>query len=95
MSPLDYIFWDLVKTKVRQGRAGEPFSSEEELKMKIKAGWKDYATDLKPLWKAIERFVPRLWAVENKKKINKKKNRDIVSKGNLVDWIIYNNIVKL
>ena len=32
---LDYFFWDLVKTKVYQGRPGEPFSSEEELKTKI------------------------------------------------------------
>ena len=30
-NPLDYLFWDLVKTKVYQGRAGESFSSEEEL----------------------------------------------------------------
>ena len=37
VNPLEYIFWDLVKTKVYQGRTGEPFSSEEELKTKIKA----------------------------------------------------------
>ena len=49
MNPLDYFFWDLAKKKVYQGRAGEPFSSEEELKTKIKAVWKDCATDLKPL----------------------------------------------
>ena len=49
VNPLDYFFWDLVKTKVYQGRAGEPFTSEEELKTKIKALWKDCATDLKPL----------------------------------------------
>ena len=49
VNPLDHFFWDLIKTKVHQGRAGEPFSSEEELKMKIKAVWKDCATDLKPL----------------------------------------------
>ena len=49
VNSLDYFFWDLVKTKVCQGRAGEPFSSEEELKRKIKAVWKDCATDLKPL----------------------------------------------
>ena len=56
--------WDLVKTKVYQGRAGEPFSSEEEFKTKIIAVWKDCATDLKPLQKAIKQFVPRLPAVE-------------------------------
>ena len=30
VNPLDYFFWDLVKTKVYRGRAGQPFSSEEE-----------------------------------------------------------------
>ena len=75
------------KTKVCQGRAGEPFSLEEELKTQIKAVWKDCTTDLKPLRKAIKQFVPRLRAV--------KKNRDIVSKRYLVDWIIHNSIVKL
>ena len=59
VNPLDYFFWDLVKTKVYQGRAGEPFSSEE-LKTKIKAVWKDCATDLKPLQKAIKQLLPRL-----------------------------------
>ena len=66
MNPLDYFFWDLVKTKAYQGRAGEPLSSEEELKTKIKAVWKDCATDLKPLRKAIKRLFPRLQAVEEK-----------------------------
>ena len=66
MNPLDYLFWDLVKTKVYQGRAREPSSSEEEFKTKIKAVWKDCATDLKPLRKAIKHFVPRLRGVEEK-----------------------------
>ena len=60
VNPLDYFFWDLLKTKIYQGTAGEPFSSEEELKTKIKAVWKNCATDLKPLRKAIKQFVPRL-----------------------------------
>ena len=64
VNPLDYFFWNLVKTKVYQGRAGEPFSSKEELKTKIKAVWKDCETDLKPLQKAIKDFVPRLQAIE-------------------------------
>ena len=42
------------------------FCSEEELKTKIKAVWKDCATDLKPLWKATKQFVPRLQAAEEK-----------------------------
>ena len=57
-------FWDLVKTKVCQGRAGQPFSSEEQLEMKTKAVWKDCATDLKPLRKAIKYFVSRLQVEE-------------------------------
>ena len=59
VNPLDYFLWDLVKTKIYQGAAGEPFSSDE-LKTKIKAVWKNCATDLKPLRKAIKQFVPRL-----------------------------------
>ena len=66
VNSLDYSFWDLVKTKVYQGRAEEPFSSEEELKTKIKTVWKDCATDLKLLRKAIKKFVPRLRGVEEK-----------------------------
>ena len=68
MNPLDYFFWDLVKTKVYQDRAGEPFSSEEESKKKTKVVWKDCATDLKPLRKASKQFVPRLQAVEEKRR---------------------------
>ena len=66
VNPFDYFFWDLVKTKVYQSRAGEPFSSEEELKTKISSVWKDCATDLKPLRKTTKQFVPRLRAVEEK-----------------------------
>ena len=55
-----------VQTKLYQGRAGEPFSSEEELKRKIKAVWKGCATDMKLPRKAIKQFVPRLRAVEEK-----------------------------
>ena len=66
VNPLDYFFWNLVKTKVYQGRAGELFISEEKLKTKIKAVWEDCATDLKPLRKAIKQFVPRLRGVEEK-----------------------------
>ena len=53
-NPLDYFFWNLVKTKVNQGRAGESFSSEEETKTKIKVVWKDCAAHMKPLRKAIK-----------------------------------------
>ena len=60
MNPLDYIVWDVVKTKVYQGRAGEPFSLEEELKAKIKAVQKDCATDLKPLRNAIKQVCSQI-----------------------------------
>ena len=66
VNSLDYFFWGLVEAKVYQGRAGEPFSSEEELKTKIKAVWKDCATDLKPFGKTITQFVSRLREVEEK-----------------------------
>ena len=59
-------FWDFVKTKTYQDRAGEPFSSEEKLKTKVKSVWKDCATDLKPLQKEIKQLVSRLRAVEEK-----------------------------
>ena len=66
VNPLDYFFWDLVKPKVYQDKAGEPFSLGEELKTKKKAAWKIFATDLKPLRKVIKQFVHRLRAVEEK-----------------------------
>ena len=40
----------------------------KRVKTKIKAVWKDCATDLKPLRKAIKQFVPRLQAVEEKQR---------------------------
>ena len=67
VNPLDYFFWDLVKTTVYQGRAGELFSSEKEVKTKTKAVWKDCATDSKPLRKAIKQFVPGFRGVEEKR----------------------------
>ena len=66
VNPLDLFFWDLAKTKVYQGRAEQPFSSEEELKTNLKAVRKGCATDLKPLRKVIKQLVLRLRAVEEK-----------------------------
>ena len=60
--------------KVYQERAGEPFSSEEELNAKIKDVWKDCATDLKPLQN--QKILNSL-ALDYKQL---KKNRNIVSK---------------
>ena len=59
-NPLDYWFWDAVKLKVYEGRAGRPFDSEQELKNKIKRVWSSVASDKKTIRKAIKQFVPRL-----------------------------------
>ena len=66
VNPLDYFFRYLVKAKVYQDRAEEPFSSEEELPTKIKAAWKNCTTGLKPIQKEIKQSVPILRAVEEK-----------------------------
>ena len=62
-NPLDYYFWDAVKTKVYKGRMGEPFKNEKELKQKIKSVWKECASDKKVIRKAFKQFIPRLNAV--------------------------------
>jgi len=56
-----------VKTRVYEGLHGRPFASEDELKERIKSVWKDCATDLKTIRKAIKQFVPRLKSVEEKR----------------------------
>ena len=66
VSPLDYFFWDLVKSKVYAGQKGKPFKDEKELQAKIKSVWRECATDLAPIQKAIKQFVPRLQAVKDK-----------------------------
>ena len=65
-NPLDYWFWDAVKLKVYEGRAGRPFDSEQELKNKIKRVWSSVASDKKTIRKAIKQFVPRLREVARK-----------------------------
>ena len=62
-NPLDYYFWDAVKTKVYKGRMGEPFKNEKELKQKIKSVWKECASDKKVIRKAFKQFITRLNAV--------------------------------
>ena len=66
VNPLDYFFWDFVKTKVYAGRAGQPFRNEEELQKRIRFVWKDCAKEIKTIRKAICQFVPRLKAVQQK-----------------------------
>ena len=54
---IDQIWYKISLKKLN----GEPFSSEEELKTKIKTVWKDC-----PTWQAIKQFVPRLQVVEER-----------------------------
>ena len=66
VNPLDYYFWDAVKTKVYEDRRGKPFSNQEELKNKIRAVWNDCAKNTFIIRKAIKQFIPRLRSVEEK-----------------------------
>ena len=66
-NPLDYWFWDAVKMKVYEGRAGRPFGNEKELKNKIRKVWTSVASDKKTIRKAIKQFVPRLREVSRRK----------------------------
>ena len=63
-NPLDYFFWNEVKTKVYAGRLNTPFETEEEIIKKIKAVWDTCAKNLKPIRKSMKQFLPRLRAVE-------------------------------
>ena len=66
VNPLDYYFWDAVKSKVYEGRRGVPFQDEDELKRKIRAVWSECATNTSVIRKAIKQFIPRLRCVEEK-----------------------------
>ena len=64
-NPLDYYFWDRVKTKVYEGRINTPFESEEEMIAKIKSVWKTCASNLTEIRKAMKEFTGRLQAVQD------------------------------
>ena len=49
VNPLDYFYWDFLKTKVYERGSGKPFKSEVELKEKIKSVWNICANDLVPI----------------------------------------------
>lgn len=66
-NPLDYYFWDAIKTKVYEGRFNRPFANEEELKHRIRQVWNICATNVKDVRKSMKQFVPRLQAVTVKK----------------------------
>ena len=62
-NPLDYYFWNKVKTKVYEDRLNTPFESEEEMISKIKSVWKEYASNLVEIRKSMKEFSSRLLAV--------------------------------
>ena len=62
-NPLDYYFWSKVKTKVYEGRINQPFQNENEMIARIKAVWKDCATNIPEIRKAMKEFPDRLRAV--------------------------------
>lgn len=68
-NPLDYFFWNLVKERVYAGRLNQPFQNEEELKKRIKSVWNECASDKAAIRKSIRQFIPRLHAVEQKKRL--------------------------
>ena len=64
-NPLDYYFWNRVKSKVCEGRMNKPFKSEEEMIRKIKSVWKKCAANKTEIRKAMKQLVLRLEVVEN------------------------------
>ena len=63
-NPLDYYFWDKVKTKVYEGRMTR-FENLEEVKRKILGVWDD-AVNMTEIRGAIKQFHPRLQAIVEK-----------------------------
>ena len=65
-NPLDYYFWNQVKTKVYDGRHNKPFKNENEMIKRIKAVWNECASNKNEIRKSMKEFVPRLKEIENK-----------------------------
>ena len=65
-NPLDYHFWDKVKVKVYKNQFNQPFENEDQLKRRIRKVWKDVASDVVEIRKALKQFVPRLKQVSEK-----------------------------
>ena len=63
-NPLDYYFWSKVKSEVYKGRLNNPFKTEKEMVSRIKTVWKDCASDLQEIRKAMREFPHRLEAVK-------------------------------
>ena len=64
-NPLDFYFWERVKTQVYKGRMNKPFKTEKELIQKIKRVWPECAKNKSEIRKAMKQFVPRLRAVND------------------------------
>ena len=64
-NPLDYYFWSRVKDKVYEGRLNKHFTSEYEMIQKIKSVWKECASNLSEIRKAMKQFRDRLKAVHD------------------------------
>ena len=64
-NPLDYYFWSKVKDKVYENRLNKPFNSEEEMMKRIKSVWKECASNLSEIRKAMKQFKGRLQAVNH------------------------------
>ncbi len=66
-NPLDFYFWSRVKRKVYEGRHNRPFKNEDEMIRRIKSVWNECASNKREIRNAMQQFVPRLRAVEEKK----------------------------
>ena len=51
--PLNYYFWNKIKTKVYEDGLNTPFENEEELISRMKPVWKECITKTKVIRKAI------------------------------------------
>lgn len=64
-NPLDYYFWNKVKTEVYKGRLNNPFKTEEEMIKKIRSVWKKCASNLSEIRKSMKEFPQRIQAVKD------------------------------
>ena len=65
-NPLDYHFWEKIKTKVYENRFNKPFQNEDQLKRRIRKVWPAVASDVVEIRKALKQFVPHLSKVAEK-----------------------------
>ena len=63
-NPLDYYFWNKVKTKLYEDRLNTPSENDEEMISKIKSVWKECALNLVEIRKSMKELPSRLRAVK-------------------------------